>query len=135
MLVRLSPAQRDLLLDHLRLGNRPVRGSHTLRTSLGGDVGDIRCTGSPPPATLDLERAMAAYRSASAFVEPGSPEAAGCRVELAAVLAHRFHTLGGWEDLTEALRVRYAILCPACHRSMGWLWGIVAGQAFVIRLG
>ncbi|MGW6214306.1 hypothetical protein [Streptomyces sp. NPDC055109] len=34
MLVRLSPAQRDLLLDHLRLGNRPVRGSHSLLTSL-----------------------------------------------------------------------------------------------------
>lgn len=34
MLVRLSPAQRDLLLDHLRLGNRPVRGGHTLRTAL-----------------------------------------------------------------------------------------------------
>ncbi|MFI6340747.1 hypothetical protein [Streptomyces sp. NPDC050535] len=34
MLVRLSPAQRDLLLDHLRFGSRPVRGSHTLRTAL-----------------------------------------------------------------------------------------------------
>ncbi|WP_254401028.1 hypothetical protein [Streptomyces sp. AC555_RSS877] len=34
MLVRLSPAQRDLLLDHLHFGSRPVRGSHTLRTAL-----------------------------------------------------------------------------------------------------
>lgn len=34
MLVHLSPAERDLLLDHLRSGNRPVRGSHTLLTAL-----------------------------------------------------------------------------------------------------
>ncbi|MET8291503.1 hypothetical protein ABZV80_40975 [Streptomyces sp. NPDC005132] len=34
MLVRLAPAVRDHLLDHLRSGNRPVRGSHPLRTAL-----------------------------------------------------------------------------------------------------
>ncbi|MFE7840075.1 CHAT domain-containing protein [Streptomyces sp. NPDC057474] len=53
----------------------------------------------------DLERAVAAYRSALAAVEPGSPDTAECRVKLAAILVHRFRTVGGWEHLTEALEL------------------------------